>query len=291
MPGDQIVLVGPDGVDLTFNYDTENDGSIQVDSGPLISYTDLEPIASLITPANVTLNYGGAAPTETITASDVGGGMTNVNSDVGGETTTFPHPTASLTINTGGGADIINVDGLNYATANVNLNDTGGNDDTLNFQTAPTNIGSGALSVTVPTTNINQPLTAGSVTINATGGTTTINTPTITTTGGQFYFDAVVLAADLVVSGNNVVFVNTVDGAFNLTLNDSAGPNASGFGANVGMTTPLASLTTDAAGATTIAADVTTTGPQSYNDPFFGVNSLPHTLTSRRHNYVRQHSR
>ncbi len=164
MPGDQLLVTGPDGSDLILNYDNNSEGDIDIDGTTLINYTGLEPIAFLLTPANVTLNYSGAM--ETITATDAGGGMTNVNSDVGGETTTFPDPTVSLTIDTGGSADTVNVDGLTLATSSLTITDPDGN-DTVDFQITASSIG-GALDITAPIITQSVPVTVtGTTTLDA----------------------------------------------------------------------------------------------------------------------------
>ena len=71
-----------------------------------------------INATNVTLNYGGTS--ETITITDPGGGQTTVDSTAG-EMTTFNNPTATLTINAGGGTDTVHVNGLatNYPASVV----------------------------------------------------------------------------------------------------------------------------------------------------------------------------
>ena len=76
------------------------------------------------------------------------------------------------------------------------------------------------------------------------------------------------LTADTVLtslSGGNISFANTVDGAFALTAN-TAGVTA--FNGAVGGRTALASLTTDAPGTTDLNGGVVnTSGVQTYNDP------------------------
>ncbi len=62
---DTLSLLNGTATDLTFTYVNENDGSVQIDSAPAISYVGLEPITSTIDAVNVTLNYSDAA--ETIT--------------------------------------------------------------------------------------------------------------------------------------------------------------------------------------------------------------------------------
>ncbi|MES1189995.1 MAG: YDG domain-containing protein [Steroidobacter sp.] len=102
-----------------------------------------------------------------------------------------------------------------------------------------------------------------SLTTDATG-TTVINGGAISTSGAQTYNDAVTVGATTTLSGVDVHFVSTVNGANALTVNDSGTTTFSGI---VGGSTPLSSLTTDAAGNTAInTTAVTTSGAQIYND-------------------------
>jgi len=74
----------------------------------------------------------------------------------------------------------------------------------------------------------------------------------------------VTLGANLVITGTNISFGGTVDGASSLTVNGSGTTTFSGA---VGSTTALSSVTTDAAGSTAIDGGVvTTSGAQSYGD-------------------------
>ncbi|MES2823032.1 MAG: filamentous hemagglutinin N-terminal domain-containing protein, partial [Pseudomonadota bacterium] len=103
----------------------------------------------------------------------------------------------------------------------------------------------------------------GSISSDATG-TTIINGGSIATAGAQTYNDAVTLGAITTLTGVNVHFVDTVNGAYALTVNDSGTTTFSGV---VGGVTPLASITTNAAGASTIGTTaITTSGAQTYND-------------------------
>ncbi|MBK4722863.1 filamentous hemagglutinin N-terminal domain-containing protein, partial [Azospirillum sp. YIM DDC1] len=117
-----------------------------------------------------------------------------------------------------------------------------------------------------------------SLTIDA-GGTASVKS--VTTTGAQTYsgtvtldgtyatgavfsaIGAVTLAGDTMVDGtSSVLFMNTVDGAHALVVNNKG---MAQFNGAVGGTTALASLTTDAGGTSSVKS-VTTTGAQTYND-------------------------
>ena len=94
-------------------------------------------------------------------------------------------------------------------------------------------------------------------------GATTINA-SITTTGNQTYNDPATLGANVTLTGVDVKFGQTLDGAKDLTVNASGTTTFAGI---VGGNTALTSLTTDSAGTTAInGGAVTTTGAQTYND-------------------------
>ena len=128
---DVLTLIAGSVTDLEFDYTNLNDGFVNYDGTLVLTYTGLEPITSTITATNVILDYSAAA--ETITVTDAGSGSTTASSTAG-ETTTFTHPTGTLTINAGDtGDDTIDVDSLaaNYP-ANIVLDGEGGA-DTVNL--------------------------------------------------------------------------------------------------------------------------------------------------------------
>src|SRR5205823_2286933 len=96
-------------------------------------------------------------------------------------------------------------------------------------------------------------------------GSTAINGGAVTTDVDQNYNNAVTLGANDVLTGRNITFALTVDGAQALTVNTNSGNTT--FGGAVGFTTPLSSVTTNADGATRInGGSVSTSGDQTYND-------------------------
>jgi hypothetical protein len=163
---DTLELVNGTLASMEYFFTNASDGSIQLNgSGTnFITYTGLEPISSTINATDVTLNYSGVS--ETITVTDAGGGQTTVNSTAG-EMTTFNNPTGTLTINAGGGDDIVNVNSLDPAfAANITINGEG-NDDTVNLAAALT-LGSGNTAINAEDVNVNGAVTTtGAVDINA----------------------------------------------------------------------------------------------------------------------------
>ena len=107
-PLDQVIIQGNGTVgELEFVYDTENDGSVNIDGNEIVEYSGIAPLTSTVTVTDVVLSFGSSD--ETIDFTQAGTDIT-VDSTVG-EITTFAAPTNALTINTGGGTDTINVDG------------------------------------------------------------------------------------------------------------------------------------------------------------------------------------
>ncbi|TWT82310.1 Dockerin type I repeat protein [Planctomycetes bacterium CA13] len=156
--GDALVLENGVADTIDFGYLNEHDGSVAID-GSTITYTGLEPITSLITAVNVVLNFSNTA--ETITTTDAGVGMTNVDSTTG-ETTTFANPTGTLTINTGAGPDIVNVEGVGTGF-NADFVINAAATDSINFQTNATDIGTGTLSVEAGSIQVDAIVDAASV--------------------------------------------------------------------------------------------------------------------------------
>ncbi len=101
---DSIVLISGTATTLTHNFDNATDGSIDTD-GAIINYTGLEPIADNIDATNRVFTFAGT--NDDITLSDLGGGMSRIESASSSETVDFTNPTMSLTINGGDGNDTI----------------------------------------------------------------------------------------------------------------------------------------------------------------------------------------
>ncbi|WP_454016197.1 filamentous hemagglutinin N-terminal domain-containing protein [Azospirillum sp. Marseille-Q6669] len=109
--------------------------------------------------------------------------------------------------------------------------------------------------------------TASVKSVSTTGGQTYSGTVTLDgtyTTGAVFSaIGAVTLGGNTTVDGtSSVLFMNTVDGAYALAVNNKG---MAQFNGAVGGTTALMSLTTDAGGSSSLKS-VTTNGAQTYND-------------------------
>ncbi|QDT84252.1 LamG-like jellyroll fold domain-containing protein [Gimesia chilikensis] len=166
-PGDVLNLLGTT-TSVEYFFVDSNSGSIRIDGAgtDFITYSGLEPITSTINTTNVTLNYSAVA--EIITISDAGGGQTTVTSTAG-ELLTFTNPDGLLTINTGDGADQIELNSLaSDFTASLTINGEGAA-DTLNVNGSLTfdsgkNVELNVESITVANGTV---MTAASIALNA----------------------------------------------------------------------------------------------------------------------------
>jgi autotransporter-associated beta strand protein len=166
-PGDVLNLLGTT-TSVEYFFVDSNSGSIRIDGAgtDFITYSGLEPITSTINTTNVTLNYSGVA--EIITISDAGGGQTTVTSTAG-ELLTFSNPDGLLTINTGDGADQIELNSLaSDFTASLTINGEGAADilnvnGSLTFDSGK-NVELNVESITVANGTV---LTAASIALNA----------------------------------------------------------------------------------------------------------------------------
>ncbi|WP_417394712.1 LamG-like jellyroll fold domain-containing protein, partial [Gimesia chilikensis] len=224
---DAIALVGGSLVSMEYFFFNASDGSIQLNGSgtDFITYTGLEPISSTVNATNVTLNYSGVD--ETITVTDAGAGQTTVDSTAA-EVVTFNNPTGTLTINAGGGIDIIDVDSLapgfignleingeaDADTVNINapISLAGGKNLTVNAEAA--NVANGA-SVTATAIALNATtisLDADLISASVSGDATTVDLPG--SAGGADLQDAVDVAGNggvINVAAGNYLVSSTLD--------------------------------------------------------------------------------
>lgn len=126
VPGDALVLQNGTVSNQTFKQINANDGEVLFDGVTVISYTGLEPVHSSLAAAHVMLDFEGGA--ETIVIANSGAGQTSVDSTLG-ELVTFLNPASSLTVNGGGGDDMIDFTGLAPGfPASLAVHDGDGND-------------------------------------------------------------------------------------------------------------------------------------------------------------------
>jgi hypothetical protein len=155
---------------------------------------------------------------------------------------------SNITLATGGIAITSNDAALNFS-GSVN----GAQSLSLNNGSGTTTISS-TIGNTVPLTSIASDVT----------GATAIDGGSIITSGAQTYNDAVTIGGDTTLTGVAVHFVNTLNGASRLLVNDAG---ATTFSDVVGGVAPLATLTTNATGTVVIDTNaITTSGAQTYNE-------------------------
>ena len=150
-PGDSLTLSGGTFATGTFAFTNNSDGTIDLASNSLISYTGLEPIVTTGTTINdVILTFNGGA--ETITLTDAAGAAMTTDSTLG-ESLTFANPTDSLTINAGTGDDTVTITSVDPAySADLTIN--GDADlDTVNVNGDITFASGESLVVTAETLN------------------------------------------------------------------------------------------------------------------------------------------
>lgn len=96
---------------VTHNFTNANDGSVNITGQGNINYLGLDPIVDNMNAANRIFNFNGGA--ETITLGDDATPSNNVSriQSTLGELVDFLTPTATLTINSGAGPDIITLNG------------------------------------------------------------------------------------------------------------------------------------------------------------------------------------
>jgi hypothetical protein len=155
-------------------------GTIGLDSRT-IAFTGLEPSLVTTSAATVTIDLSSLAVSETVTLSDGGGAgqsqVTFANNAL--EDLVFTNPTALLEIiGTGGAAHTINVEGLD-AAFDADLTISGGSDDAVNFQTAATDLGTGALLVTGNTISLSQNVSSEVASVTAQNAVSLTGTATL----------------------------------------------------------------------------------------------------------------
>lgn len=161
-PGDVLNLLGT-ATSVEYFFNNSSSGSIRIDGtlSDFINYTGLEPVTSTINAVDITLNYSNVA--ETISISSSGVGETTITSTAG-ETLTFLNPSGTVTINTGDGSDLIELNSLTADfTASLIINGEG-DTDTLNINNSNSLVTGKNLEFNVETINI-----ANGIVLSATG--------------------------------------------------------------------------------------------------------------------------
>lgn len=110
IPGDSLAIVGGNQGNVTYNYSSAHNGSIELQNFGTVNYTGLEPISNTGTSANVVFNLSGADDEAKL--SDIGGGTLRLESTAATPTferTDFAKPTGTITINGDTSAALLNL--------------------------------------------------------------------------------------------------------------------------------------------------------------------------------------
>lgn len=125
--------------------------------------------------------------------------------------------------------------------------------------------GGGSLSTSgAGTTTFNGNLGNSTALSSINTGANTVINGSVTTSGGQTFANVISLTANrtFTSTAGNIVFNNTIDGGFDLTVNSAGGIT---FGSALGAGTTLNSLTANGSSINLNGGAVTTSGSQTYN--------------------------
>jgi filamentous hemagglutinin family protein len=262
-----MTFTAPGGI--TLNGAVGNNGAPATGSITFNSPMALATGAIAVTSNNAAVTFTGTVNGAQTLAVSAGSGATTFGGAVGGSSAL-----TSLTI-AGGGTTAINGGGIRTTGAqtynepvslgatdtltgvNVTFNGTLNGGNALILNDGGTTTFAGVVGGNIALASITTGAT-GSVAVNTTG---------VTTSGAQSYNENMTLGANASVSGTQLAFGGTIDGAFGLNAN--AGNSALQFLGPIGAATPLASLS--ASGSTIAVGNVTTSGAQSYTGPGLGA--------------------
>ncbi len=171
--GDRLVLAGsiPVGT-VTHTLTSPSSGTVDTAGSQPVAYAGIDTVSDQRPSADLAFVFRGGD--ETITLADLtsGGGRSRIQStsSVG---VSFANPGQSLVVQSdlqgGGGVDRLHIEGLD-PSFDADLTLAAGVDDTVAFQTTPTRIGSGRLTVAAMTVTVDQPVettAAGTLEIEA----------------------------------------------------------------------------------------------------------------------------
>jgi hypothetical protein len=280
-----LVTVGGTGATISGFDGIAFDGGLALAGGPVSVITNggvLSFGGPVTGPQNLTLNALAAGVGTVVGLNQIGSASNLTGLSVTAQTLSLP--SAGLAVN--GPMSFSAAGGI---TVNGAVgNNTTGTTGQIDFNGA-VSLASGPITISTLNSPVNfnstvngaEPLTidsgTGAMTFGAavgattaltsvttsTGGSTSINGGSVQTVGAQTYRNPVGLGANTTLTGVNVQFGATLDGAHALTVNDSGTTTFSGL---VGSTTPLTSITTDAPGAVAVnTTAVTTSAAQTYS--------------------------
>ena len=163
---DTLTIVDLPGA-FVFDLDGDGAGVVYYGGSILLNFSDLEPIdlsGSSITTLTVNVDPSDtvAGPITATLKNNTAAGVSELTFDSGLEDIVFANPSVFFTFNGDNvDTDIINVEGVDAAwTADIIITGQGA-EDTLTFQTNPTDTGGGALTVTADAVNVNAAIDTG----------------------------------------------------------------------------------------------------------------------------------
>ena len=237
--GDNLTLINGTVTSVTHNFTNASDGTIVLEDGgtETITYTGLEPIFDNLSATDRVFNFG--ATGDDITLSDLGGGVSRIESVSSSETVDFLNPTGTLTINAGDGADTVNV--LATAAGITTTVNGGQGSDTINVGSAGNSLDAilGSLMINGDGHDAAPTITLGANTLpqgdvlnindqgNAVGVTYAVAAASISRTGsGTINYGTVETLNLNAGSGNNTVNAATTADSVNTTINGGSGTDS-----------------------------------------------------------------
>jgi len=128
--GDRLTLINGSFTSVAYSFANANDGSITV-AGSTLNFMGLEPITDNLSAVDRVFTFSGAE--DQITLSDdntPGDGVSRIVAPGSAETVDFTNPTGSLTINGGGGNDIVDLSAVDSPfSATITVNGDDGHDN------------------------------------------------------------------------------------------------------------------------------------------------------------------
>ena len=139
-PGDSLTLANS-GVfnSITYNFSNNSDGNILFDRGTTsntLTYTGLEPIFDNLSVTDRVFTFNDVSQTINL-SNHASGGINTIDSLGQGESVDFSNPSDSLTINTGTGADTVNIIALDPSFA-ADFTLVGDDTDIILLESVPT---------------------------------------------------------------------------------------------------------------------------------------------------------
>ena len=128
--GDSLVLQGASVASVTHRFESASSGSVQLESNPLIVYSELEPISDSLVTADRIFEFGDGADAITIGDDENNAnGISRISSSGSSETVDFRNPTGTIIVRAGDGNDTVTASDLDpFAGPALHIDGEAGND-------------------------------------------------------------------------------------------------------------------------------------------------------------------